>query len=95
MSGGTYNYAFGRIEDFAYELARRANTPDRKAFLRLLHKVSAAAKAIEWNDSGDGAPDEDDLIRAALGKDHRALCLDELKADAKALIEQLKQYTEQ
>lgn len=95
MSGGAYNYAYSRIEDFAYELERRANTPARKAFLRLLHKVSAAAKAIEWNDSGDGACDESELICAALGKDHHALCLEELKADAKSLIEQLKQYTEQ
>jgi hypothetical protein len=91
MSGGRYNYAYGRIEDFAYEFAPKANTPKRKAFLRLLGKVAKAAKAIEWNDSGDGAPDEDDLIKAALGEDHRSLCLTELIQEATIIIQQIEQ----
>ena len=38
----------------------------RRAMRKHLGKVAAALHAIEWNDSGDGAPDEDELIRACL-----------------------------
>jgi len=42
------------------------NTVLRRALRKHLLKVAAALHAIEWNDSGDGAPDEDELIRACL-----------------------------
>ncbi len=42
------------------------NTVLRRAMRKHLLKVAAALHAIEWNDSGDGAPDEDELIRACL-----------------------------
>lgn len=38
------------------------NTVLRRALRKHILKVSAALHAIEWNDSGDGAPDEDELI---------------------------------
>ena len=38
----------------------------RRAMRKHLNKVAAALHAIEWNDSGDGDPDEDELIRACL-----------------------------
>jgi hypothetical protein len=66
MSGGHYNYAYGRIEDLAADIARDANTPLRRAFVSHLMKVAQAAKAIEWNESGDGDSREDELIRACI-----------------------------
>ena len=58
MSGGSYNYAYSRIDDFRYELSRRADTPARKAFVKHLEKVVEAARCVEWVDSGDGADEE-------------------------------------
>lgn len=52
MSGGSYNYAFLKIDDLANEI-RTNNDPKRIAFVDLLKKVSDAAHAIEWEDSGD------------------------------------------
>lgn len=95
MSGGRYNYAYSRIEDFAYQFESKANTPQRKAFLRLLGKVAEAAKAIEWNDSGDGASDEDDLIKAALGDNYRSLCLAEVIQEANIIVQQINQLKEE
>lgn len=92
MSGGSYDYAYGRIESLAYEIAKNARTPERKAFVTLLSKVARAAKAIEWVDSGDGA-DEFTAIHEALGENHRELCLVELINEAKIQIETLKEYT--
>lgn len=44
----------------------KENTLLRRAFRKHLGKVAAAMRAIEWNDSGDGAKGEDELIRACL-----------------------------
>jgi hypothetical protein len=61
MSGGSYDYAYGRVNDFAD--AMRADTPARIAFRAHLHDVADAMHAIEWVDSADWAPgDEDDAI---------------------------------
>lgn len=67
MSGGSYNYTFYRIEELAAEILQQGErTSLRKAFCAHLVKVAAAAKAIEWNDSGDGDDREDDLIRSVI-----------------------------
>ena len=45
------------------------DTPERKAFNRHLAKVAKALHDIEWVDSGDYGPgDENDAIRACLGE---------------------------
>lgn len=68
MSGGSYGYAYGKIEDLANEI--RPTSPLRKAFKTHLRKVAKACHDIEWVDSGDYGPgDEDEAIRACLGKD--------------------------
>lgn len=65
MSGGSYDYAFHKIEDLADEI--RADTPLRTAFVEHLRLVAKAARAIEWVDSCDYAKgDEDKPIRACL-----------------------------
>jgi alcohol dehydrogenase class IV len=92
MSGGSYNYEYHRIENLAYEIGRNANTPERKAFTTLLKHVAEAAKAIEWNDSGDGDDRELDMIRKALGDDWKKRCLSELIEEAEELAKTIEIY---
>ena len=81
MSGGSYDYAYGKIEDLAGEIM--PTTPLRKAFKTHLRKVAKACHDIEWVDSCDCGPgDEDEAIRACLGKDGPALVLAEAVAEA-------------
>jgi len=74
MSGGSYDYAYLKVERVAEEIDLDGGfgccaTPlVRQAFKNHLRKVAAALKAIEWNDSGDGDDDEVDLINECLGK---------------------------
>jgi hypothetical protein len=71
MSGGSYDYAFGRLNDFLYAL--EANMKDRDGreplteaqvqartkFVEHLKLVSEAMRDIEWVDSGDYAPGDE------------------------------------
>ena len=58
------NYLYSKIE---YEANFLANTPERKAFARHLVKVAKALHDIEWVDSSDYGPgDENEAIRACL-----------------------------
>lgn len=84
MSGGHYDYAFGRLNQFIDDLELRPRTPEpgweglggetyvdyalRARFKEHLVKVSEAMRAIEWNDSSDGAPREQELIKRCLGE---------------------------
>jgi hypothetical protein len=47
----------------------KKNTALRKQFALHLRDVASALKAIEWNDSNDGADNEDGLIKHCLGYD--------------------------
>lgn len=62
MSGGSMDYLSYKVQDAAF----RETTPARRAFREHLSKVAAALHAIEWNDSGDGAVGEKELILACL-----------------------------
>lgn len=57
MSGGSYDYAFGKIRDLAEEVRRKASDHQgktlRHGFARLLDAVADAAYELEWCDSGD------------------------------------------
>lgn len=68
MSGGSYNYAYARVEEMALEVRLRAGgDAKRLAFALHLDKVAKALQAIEWVDSNDWAPgDEDEPIRAVV-----------------------------
>jgi hypothetical protein len=86
MSGGTYDYAFGTIDDLAGRIADKGScsaAPShlRQAFKTHLHKVAVACRAIERNDSGDGDDEEEQLIRACLTP---AVCLDAAREAAEA-----------
>jgi hypothetical protein len=77
MSGGHYNYAYRKVEQFMEDLEIRSMVFDegidsyvdydlRQRFKEHLEKVAAAMRAIEWNDSGDGAKHEKALILECL-----------------------------
>ena len=68
MSGGSMDYGYvhvlSAIDRFEHD------TPARKAFADHLRKVSKAMHDIEWVDSGDYEPgNEDEAIRACIGED--------------------------
>lgn len=94
MSGGSYQYAYSRLEnDFLYDFSKQANTPERKAFLAHIEKVIKAMHDIEWVDSGDYGPgDENDAIRAVLGEHWKKACLDELISEASDLCKTIQIY---
>ena len=89
MSGGSYDYAYCKIQDLAQDI--RPTTPLRKAFKKRLKLVSDACREIEWVDSGDSSPGdvEDHLIRAALGADADRLALKEIAEEAKKISGEL------
>jgi len=70
MSGSSYDYAYQRVNQFMEDMHGRGpkgETPLRLAFKSLLECVSAAMHDIEWVDSCDYSPgDEDDAIRRCL-----------------------------
>ena len=65
-------YLYIKVDEAEFEL----NTPLRKKFKKHLEKVAEALRAIEWNDSGDGAGSEEDMIMACLYPTIEDECLD-------------------
>jgi hypothetical protein len=63
MSGGSMNYLYSAVGSAEFE----ENTLLRKALRIHLIKLAEALRAVEWNDSGDGADNEDFLIAKVLG----------------------------
>lgn len=91
MSGGSYDYAYTHVEDFAERLSRYPMTPERKAFSAHLTGIAAAMKAIEWVDSGDCSPPHDiDAIKRALGPMLAPLTLEALSEEHARLGEQIE-----
>ena len=91
MSGGSYDYAYFKVEEFARSL--RCNTPQRKAFRTLCDKVAKAMHDIEWVDSCDyGEGDDIKAINAALGTDGPSLVLSEVISDARKASDALVSY---
>lgn len=89
MSGSSYDYAYEKIERLAVEI--KPTTSLRKAFKTHLHKVAKACHEIEWVDSGDSAPgDENNDIRACLGNDSSSLVLTEVIAEAERVRKELE-----
>lgn len=67
MSGGSYDYLYLRVEDAANQLVSYRTTPERQAFAAHLRLVAQALHDIEWVDSCDMGPgDEDPAIRAVI-----------------------------
>lgn len=88
MSGGSYDYAYAKIEGMADSLSIPGHGPSaalRRAFRAHLYKVAEAARAIEWNDSCDGADNEAELIRACV--DRREIAAESVTALLRAIAE--------
>lgn len=63
MSGGSYDYLYGKIDDMADSLRRQDLEPRRAAFAKLLKLVADACHDIEWVDSCDyGKGDDHEAI---------------------------------
>lgn len=94
MSGGSWDYLYGNIENAACRL-RRSECALRRAFGKHMELVASAMRDIEWVDSCDYGPgDERKAIEKALGNSARALEIEELKEEARALFKELKRLTE-
>ena len=86
MSGGFYDYAYARVEDFASHPSL-AKTAERRAFAALLSDVAEAMHDIEWVDSEDyGSGAENAAIERCLNKE---IILEQIIADAREAAEAL------
>ena len=86
MSGGSYDYFYSKIEEFAERINK--STPQRRAFYNLLCKVADAAHDIEWVDSGDyGKGDENEAIAKCVSP---KFSLDQAMRDARQAIEDIQ-----
>lgn len=65
MSGGSWEYVYQKFEDVGTRLGE-SKQADRRALGDLVCRIAVAMRAIEWNDSGDGAKNEAELIRACV-----------------------------
>ena len=66
MSGGHYDYKFSNVDDLARDIESQ-NNPRRVAFKKLLVLVAKACHDIEWVDSADYSPrDENESIDKVL-----------------------------
>jgi len=92
MSGGSYDYLYIKMEDAAETLSNDKN-PLRKAFARKLQLFAKAMHDIEWVDSYDYGPGDDEkAIRQALGKNADKLALQEVVLAAEAIKKDLSKY---
>jgi hypothetical protein len=88
MSGGSYDYAYEKINELAGRIQLKSNL--RRAFSEHLYKVAEACKAIEWVDSFDASsPHDDDAIRKVLGDQADALALAEAVKEATKIRDEL------
>lgn len=68
MSGGSWDYAYIKLEEISERL-KSATCPYRRALGRKLDKFTTAIHDIEWVDSSDmGEGDDIPAIKKALGK---------------------------
>ena len=95
MSGGSYNYAFGFLNDFIDIFKIRANTSLRKAFLDHLEKVSQAMYDIELVDSGDySCGMEDESIKGCLGPTWKEQAAEIIKDQIRDMIKDAEIFLE-
>lgn len=58
MSGGSWNYLYDRVHDAAIRL-RESSNPRRYAMSQHVERLAVALRAIEWVDSCDYGPGDD------------------------------------
>lgn len=59
------NYLYQKIEDAIQEV--KGESIRRQAVRGYMRKMAAVLRAVEWNDSGDGDDEEDNLIDDLIG----------------------------
>lgn len=85
MSGGSYDYAYIKVEDMADRDGLK-RSPLRRAFATHLKKVAKAMHDIEWVDSGDyGEGDDVKAITECLGDNSQAMALIEAIKEAETI----------
>jgi len=60
MSGGSYDHFYYKLEDVAVRLMKQHEPSYRRAFGQLLLRCSVAMKDVEWVDSSDKSPGDDE-----------------------------------
>ena len=91
MSGGSWDYLCYKIADAAKQLQLNTQTPERRAFGKHLELVAEAMHDIEWVDSSDKGPgDENAAIKAVLGEHADQLIVAECLVQAKELVLMLR-----
>ena len=94
MSGGSWNYLYGQVDDAAGKL-QESKDPLRRVFGEHLYLCAKALHDIEWVDSSDmGDGDDRPAIELALGDAARKLELEMLLQDARELIGHLKEFVD-
>jgi hypothetical protein len=61
MSGGSFDYAYSKLDRVIEEMAQSCKRPLHKAFIKHLVKVSKALYELEWEVSGDTGTGDADL----------------------------------
>jgi hypothetical protein len=90
MSGGSWDYVYCKLDEAAEKLCH-SRRPNRRALGAKMKQMSAAMHDIEWVDSGDCGPgDEDKAIKLALGEAAPLLIANEVIAEAKGQLAALK-----
>ena len=97
MSGGSYDYAFGRVDDMALSLRDKHSNPLRRAFAIHLALVAKAMHDIEWVDSCDYGPgDEDEAIRVVLSPGAELAAAVAMATEARKMLDEaLERSTQQ
>ena len=62
MSSGSMDYLYSKVHHAEFV----EDTQLRRMFRKRLIQIALALRAIEWNDSGDGDPMEDNYIHKCL-----------------------------
>lgn len=89
MSGGSWDYVYGRFAEVADRL-REARCPRRRALAKVVAKLADTMHAIEWADSGDTSQESATAaVEAFLGRDATRLALAEVVEDAKRVQTEL------
>ena len=91
MSGGEWDYVYGKFYDVAVRLAE-SKSPLRRALGNHIELIAKAMHDIEWVDSGDTEPgSEREAIEAVFGGLAESKEIEILIADGREIVEQLKE----
>lgn len=99
MSGGSYDYAYQKVEDMASSLSEQ-RSPLRRAFGAHLKLVAKAMHDIEWADScdykkGDERPAIIDALEDCTGQNEMGVLVEDVKCALAAFQESLAKLVQE